>query len=195
MIARPDRSRMSVEDYLRLDEESAGERYEYIDGYAYMLAGGTADHAKISANMIRELSIALRESPCSVYTSDLKILLADKRRVYPDVSVSCDARDGGTRDFLEFPRLVVEVLSPSTEAYDRSQKFDYYRECSTLEEYVLIETQRQAVDIYRRAKGDLWTLHFFRTGDTLELTSLNVSFPLSALYQNVALLLNENKDE
>ena len=195
MIARPDRSLMSVEDYLRLDEESAGERYEYIDGYAYMLAGGTADHAKISANMIRELSIALRESACSVYTSDLKIRLANKGYVYPDVSVSCDARDGGTRDFLEFPSLIVEVLSPSTGAYDRGQKFDYYRECSTLEEYVLIDTQRQAVDIYRRAKGDLWTLHFFRTGDTLELTSLHVSFPLSALYQNVALPVNEHKDE
>ena len=195
MIARPNRSRMSIEDYLQLDKESAGERYEYIDGYAYMLAGGTADHAKISANMIRELSIALRESACSVYTSDLKIRLANKGYVYPDVSVSCDAHDGGTRDFLEFPRLVVEVLSPSTGAYDRSQKFDYYRECSTLEEYVLIETQRQAVDIYRRAKGDLWMLHFFRTGHTIELTSLHVSFPLSALYQNVALPSNEDEDK
>ncbi len=195
MIARLDRSRMSVEDYLRLDHESTGERYEYIDGYAYMLAGGTADHAKICANMIRELSVALQNSACSVYTSDLKMRLSEKRYVYPDISVSCDARDGGTRDFLQFPRLVVEVLSQSTAAYDRSQKFDYYRACPTIEEYVLVETQRRAVDVYRRAKKDLWTLHFFRSSDLIELTSLNVSFPMSAVYQNVLLPSDEDIDE
>ena len=195
MIARPDRSRMSVEDYLRLDEESAGERYEYIDGYAYMLAGGTADHSTICVNVTSQLNSRLANSGCRVYNSDMKVRVSETRYVYPDATVSCDERDRGTVETLRFPRLVVEVLSPSTGAYDRSQKFDYYRECSTLEEYVLIETQRQAVDIYRRAKGDLWTLHFFRTGDTLELTSLHVSFPLSALYQNVALPVNEHKDE
>src|SRR5258706_3922084 len=155
MIAQPNRSRMGIEEYLKLDHESQGERYEYIDGYAYLLAGGTADHAKISANMIRELSIALRDSPCSVYTSDLKIRLSERHYVYPDISVSCDTRDEGTKDFLQFPRLIVEVLSPSTGAYDRSQKFDYYRECPSIEEYVLIETQRQAMDVYRRVRKDL----------------------------------------
>jgi Uma2 family endonuclease len=87
-----------------------------------------------------------------------------------------------------------EVVSPSTEAYDRSQKFDYYRKCPTIEEYVLIDTQRQAVDVYRCARKDLWTLHFFRSGDIVELSSLNVSLPLAALYQNVLLPADDGRD-
>ncbi len=192
MVALPDRLRMSVEEYLSLDRESTDTRYEFIAGYAYMLAGGTADHAKISANIIRELSVSLRNTTCSVYTSDIKVRLSEKRYVYPDVSVSCDTQDGGTIDFLQSPRVIVEVLSPSTEAYDRGRKFDYYRSCPTIEEYVLVDTQRQAVDVYRRARKDLWTLHAFRAGDEIELTSLNLSFPITALYRNVALPPDED---
>jgi len=195
MIAYPDHTRMSVEAYLHLDDESMGERYEYVDGYAYLLAGGTTDHSKISVNVTRELSIRLQGGPCSVYNSDMKVRLAERRYLYPDLSVSCDERDGGTRSFLQFPRLIVEVLSPSTGLYDRSQKFDYYRTCPTLEEYVLVDTQRRAVDIYRRAKHDFWTLHFFREGDDVELTSVSLTIPLAALYQQVVLASDEEKNK
>ena len=195
VIAYPDHTRMSVEAYLQLDHESMGERYEYIDGYAYMLAGGTTDHGKISANIIYEVRVRLPESRCSVYTSDVKVRLAERRYLYPDISISCDERDDGTRNFLQFPRLIVEVLSPSTVAYDRIQKFDYYRTCPTLEEYVLVDTQRRAVDIYRRAKQDLWTLHFFREGDNIELTSLSLTIPLAVLYRQVVLASDEERSK
>src|SRR3989442_6005265 len=103
MIAEPDRSLMSLEAYLALDRSSMDERYEFIDGHVYMLAGGTANHSIISANMIGELRNALRNSSCRVYTSDMRIRLSEKRYVYPDVSVSCDAHDVGTVDTLQYP--------------------------------------------------------------------------------------------
>lgn len=193
MVARPDRSRMSVEDYLRLDNESTGERYEYIDGYAYMLAGGTADHSTICVNITSQLNSRLDNSGCRVYNSDMKVRLSKTRYVYPDATISCDEQDRGTVETLRFPRLVIEVLSQSTEGYDRGLKFEYYRACPTIEEYVLIETRRRAVDVYRRAKKNLWTLHLFRSEDMVELASLNATIPMSAIYRNVVLPMNEDE--
>lgn len=187
MVAKPDRLMMSVEDYLALERNSVEARYEFIDGYAYMLAGGTADHSTISINMTSLLNNLLRGSPCRVYNSDLKVRLSQRRYVYPDASVSCDQRDRGSIDTVQFPRLIVEVLSSSTEAYDRGRKFAFYRACPTVQEYVLVDTQRQAVEVYRRKADTLWTLHPFGPGDQVELASLSLSFPIAALYENVAL--------
>ncbi len=178
---------MSVEDYLTLDRSSVEVRYEYVDGYVYMLAGGTADHSTISINLTSLLHSLLRSSHCRVYNSDLKVRLSQKRYVYPDASVSCDQRDRGSSDTVQFPRLIVEVLSSSTEAYDRGRKFAYYRACPTIQEYVLIDTQRQAVEVYRRQSDTLWTLHPFGPGDQVELASLSLSFPISVIYENVEL--------
>jgi Uma2 family endonuclease len=187
MAAEPQRMLMSVEEYLTFDRNSLDARYEFIDGHVYILAGGTADHSVISANMIGELRNALRVGPCSVHTSDMRVRLSENRYVFPDVSVSCDTRDRGRIDILQYPRLIVEVLSPSTSAYDRSRKFSYYRACPTIQEYVLVETQWQAVEIFRRASENLWTYHFFGPGEQVELASLGVSFPIAALYENVEL--------
>lgn len=187
MVAQPYRTLMSVEDYLTLDRNSLEARYEFVDGYAYMLAGGTADHSLIGANIIRELGILLRGGLCRVFTSDMRVGLSRKRYFYPDASVSCDSRDRGTTDTLQYPRLIVEVLSTSTEAYDRGEKFNYYRTCPTIQEYILVNTQRQAVEVYRRASENLWTLHFFGPGEQVELESLNVSIPVAAIYENIDL--------
>ncbi len=174
---------MSVQDYFELERSNMEARYEYIDGYAYMLAGGTADHATIGGNVYAELRALLRRSPCRAYNSDMKVRLAEERFVFPDVSVSCDPRDRGTIDIVESPRLAVEVLSPSTQGYDRGEKARYYRACPTIEEYVLIEAQQQAVEVYRREK-DFWKLYAFGPGDTVILASLNVKVPISAIYEN-----------
>ncbi len=185
MVARPDRLRMSVEEYLTLDRNSTETRYEYIDGYAYALAGGTADHARISANLIGELRDALRGGPCSFFTSDVKVRISETRYVYPDVTVSCDPRDRGTVDILQSPHLIVEVLSPSTEAGDRGAKFADYRACPIIEEYVLVNTQRQAVEVYQREQEPFWRYTSFGPDDKIELTSLGISFPVSAVYEDV----------
>ena len=194
MVAQPQRLHMSIEDYLKLDQDRAGARYEYINGHAYLLAGGTANHSIISANLIRELSLALRGSSCLVYTSDLRVRLSEQRYVYPDVSVSCDPRDRGAVEHLQSPRLIVEVLSPSTEAYDRGKKFSYYRACPTIEEYLLVDSQQQIVEIYRREQNTFWMLHPLEPGDQVSLQSLGVSFPIAAVYENV-LFPEDTRDE
>src|SRR2546421_3756307 len=187
MAADPRGLSMSVEEYLELDRNSLDTRYEYIDGYVYMLAGGTADHSTIGINVITLLHRLLHSSSCRVYNSDLRVRLSKKRFVYPDVTVSCDPRDRGKIDIVEYPSLIVEVLSPSTEGYDRGRKFSYYRACPVLQEYVLIDAQRQAVEVFRRETENLWTLHPFGPGDTIELTSIGVSFLIDAVYENVML--------
>jgi Uma2 family endonuclease len=185
MVAQPHRKLISVEDYLTLDRNSVDARYEYIDGYAYLTSGGTLNHSTISINITSLLRNSLRGSSCRVYNSDARVCLSESRYVFPDASVSCDERDRGTGDTVYFPRLIVEVLSPSTEAYDRGKKFVYYRACPTIEEYVLVDTQLQAVDVYRRATDTLWTLHLFEAGDQVELTSLGISFAMSDIYEYV----------
>ena len=193
MVAQPQRSLMSVEEYLALDRASLDARYEYIDGYVIMMAGGTLDHSTISINLTSLLRPLLRGSSCRVYNSDARVRLVETRYVFPDATISCDERDRGRGDIIEFPRIVFEVLSPGTEAYDRGKKFIYYRSCPTIEEYVLIDTQQQAVDVYRRATETLWVLHLFSAGDIIELASLGLSFPIASLYENVT--FPENSDD
>jgi len=184
-MALPRESLMDVEDYLELDRTSIETRYEYIDGYVTMLAGGTANHALIGVNVTSMLRRLLRGGPCLVYNSDLRVRLSETRYVYPDASVSCDERDRGQTDMLRSPRLVVEVLSPATEAYDRGRKFAYYRDNPTIQEYVLIDSLRPIVELFRLEKNSLWTFHSFGPGDDVELASLQVRFPISAVYEDV----------
>ena len=184
MLDERSRSPMSVEDYLALDRNSIEARYEFIDGHAYQLTGGTADHSTISLNIMGAIYSLLRD-PCRIYNSDLRVQLSENRYVYPDASVSCDSRDRGQVDTIQYPRLAIEVLSPSTEAYDRGRKFGYYRACPTLQEYVLVDSQRQAVEVYRRETGNLWVLHAFGPGDEVDLASLDVRFPVAAVYEDV----------
>ena len=187
MVADPPRRFMSVEEYLELGRNSLDARYEFIDGVVTMLAGGTADHSRICVNVVSQLHNTLRGKPCQVFNSDLRVSISTTRYVYPDISVSCDPRDQeqGDSDIIHYPRVVIEVLSSSTEAYDRGRKFGYYRACPTLQEYVLVDSQRQAIDLYRRQTENLWTFHPFGPDDEVELKSINVHFPLASVYEDV----------
>jgi Uma2 family endonuclease len=189
MLAEPYRSLMTVEEYLELDRYSPNARYEFIDGVVTMMAGGTANHSRIGVNIVSQLHMALEDSPCNVYNADMRVSISPTRYVYPDISVSCDARDqeDGTTDILHYPTVVIEVLSPTTEAYDRTKKFSYYRECPTIQEIVYVSIQEEAVDLYRRATDKLWALHLYRSGDQVELKSINVRIPIAMLYARVEL--------
>jgi Uma2 family endonuclease len=176
---------MSVEEYLQLDRSSIETRYEYIDGYVTMLAGGTLDHATIGANIISILRRSLRGTPCRVFTSDARVLLSRTRFVYPDASVSFDEQDRGESENVQSPRLIVEVLSPSTEGYDRGRKFGFYRECPTIQEYLLIDAQHPMLEVYRREKHDFWILRAYRLDEDVELTNLGVRFAVNDVYEDV----------
>jgi Uma2 family endonuclease len=124
MAVDPHRLFMSVEEYLELDRSSLDARYEYIDGVVTMLAGGTTNHSRISVNMVSLLQAALRGSPCEVFNSDLRVSISSTRYVLPDASVSCDPHDlEGENDIIYSPRVIVAVLSLSTEATDRGKSF------------------------------------------------------------------------
>ena len=188
MAIQPEYLFMSVEDYLALDRSSQDARYEYVDGYAYVLAGGTANHSVIGVNIAGELRASLRGRSCVVYNTDIKVRLSENRYVRPDAAVSCDTRDHqGKIDIISHASAVFEVLSPSTEAYDRGKKSSYYRACPTIEEYVLVDTDRRYVEVYHRSGEAFWSLTTFESGDELQLASLNIHFPVDALYENTFL--------
>ena len=187
MLAEPNRTPMSVDEYFALDRSSRDVRYEYIDGVVTMLAGGTSNHSRISVNIINQLYMALEGKSCRVFNSDLKVRVSPTRYVYPDVFVSCDLDDleRGDSDIIQHACIVIEVLSPTTEAYDRIKKFSYYRDCPTIQEIVLVSTQEIAVDLYRRANDKLWALHLFSSGDRVDLKSINAIMPVEAIYRYV----------
>jgi Uma2 family endonuclease len=175
---------MSVEEYFELEENNPDTRYEYLDGYVYMMSGGSANHAAISGNIYAILRSLLRGSPCRVYNSDMKVLVSEKRYLHPDVVVSCDSRDRGTTDLIRSPRVVVEVLSPSTEARDRGRKLQCYLACPSIEEYLLVDFRSMRIEIYRQEQKK-WVYDALGADDEVELASLGVHFPVTGAYEDV----------
>ena len=184
MVAQPDRLYLSIEEFFALDRSNPEVRCEYIDGMVYMLAGGKLSHSRIKLNFAVLLSNLLRDSSCNVFDSDAYVRLAENRYVLPDVTVTCDPRDEDTDDAIQYPRLIVEVLSPSTEVHDRDRKFSYYRACPTIQEYVLVNTEHQSIEVRRRGQSRFWELAFFGPGEQVELNSLVISVSVNAIYRN-----------
>ena len=174
---------MSVEEYFELEENNPDTRYEYFDGYVYMMSGGSANHATISGNIYAILRNFLRGGPCRAYNSDMKVRVSEKRYFHPDVTVSCDPRDRGTAYFIQSPRLIVEVLSPSTEARDRGRKLQYYLACPSIEEYLLVDARSMRIEIYRKEQTK-WIYDAFEADDEVELTSLGIRFPVAYAYED-----------
>jgi Uma2 family endonuclease len=187
MVADPRPPLIGVEEYLTAELVSPV-KHEYIHGRVYAMSGGTANHATIAVNVVSLLRGHVRGGPCRVYNSDMKVQVDDSGLFfYPDASLSCDERDRGTVAAVRFPTLIVEVLSPSTEAFDRGDKFAYYRANATLQEYVLIGSERVTVECYRRGPGELWTLRPFAAGDDVTIESVGFRCPVAALYEDVQL--------
>lgn len=184
MVAYREPQYMTVDEWRELERTTPDAKYEYIDGQVYLMSGGSLAHSRISSNTVRALEDALADVPCYVYNSDASVRLSASRYAYPDISVSCDQADQPAVEQLQVqaPRVVIEVLSDSTEGKDRIRKAHLYRACPTIQEYVLIATKYQAVEVQRRA-GEEWTLHLFGPDDEIELASLGIRFPLAILYR------------
>ena len=202
MVAQPSQSprHMSVDDWRELERASHDIKHEYIDGRVYAMSGGSLAHSRIALNVCSALENALAAAgkPCFVYNSDAVARLSSRRYTYPDASVTCDERDQPTPDKTEVqtPRLIIEVLSASTEAYDRGEKFGYYRSCPHVQEYVLIATKYQTIEVYRRT-SPRWTYDAYGPGDEIELASLDIRLPLATLYRNAGVpeTLNDPEGE
>ena len=182
--------RVSFEEYTATVEQDPEHAYEYLDGRVYMMTAGSPDHAIIGSNTSGILRELLKDHGCIVYNSDVYFQVSEKYRVCPDVSVSCDPRDRGAQDVIRYPSLVVEVLSPATEARDRGEKSLQYRACPDIKEILLINAQFPIIELFRRETDKLWTLYTLQIDDTVQLTSLGVHFSVKDIYQDTALLEN-----
>ena len=179
---------ISVEAYLELDRTTLEGKYEYYDGFVRLMAGGTPQHAMISMNIGTTLNIALRESSCHVFTSDGRVQLSTAHYVYPDVTVSCSPEDTRDPTAIRSPRVVFEVLSPSTEKSDRNQKANMYRACASIEAYVLIDPQQLSVEVYQRM-GVFWQHFLYNTPDAIvDIAPLGAQIPILEMYRGVELL-------
>ena len=175
-----------VEEYLRL-EETAEERHEYFNGEVFTMSGGTPNHADIAVNLIGECRVPLRQIGCRIRGSDLGIKLPGGLYTYPDATISCAPEYDG--NFLLNPVVIFEVLSDSTEAYDRGRKFERYREIPAFREYVLIAQDRMYVEHSIRQTDREWmTKELKADQDQLCVVSLAVpvSVLLSSIYADVA---------
>src|SRR6187431_2573954 len=185
-VAEPARQTFSFEAYLELEEISPV-KHEFLAGQVWAMAGGTPDHAAISVNVSTLLNTSLRGRPCRVYSSDLRVrVLATGLGTYPDVTVVCgkaefDGEDRKQQTVIN-PRLIVEVLSPSTATYDRGEKLTHYQRISSLQELVLVAHDERRVDVWRRA-NDGWTLQSVTTG-SVDLQALAVEIPLAEIYRD-----------
>lgn len=177
---------MSVEDYLVLNRSSKDTRYEYLEGELRMLAGGSPDHSIIIANLTAAIKGPLKGSQCRVYNSDVQLKLSEKRYVFPDITISCDERDRNQKEMIHYPRVVIEVLSPTTEATDRGKKAAYYRACPSVQEYVMVDSEEVFIEVHRREE-ERWTINTFESGDTVTLESLGIQFPIEDAYEGTSL--------
>jgi Uma2 family endonuclease len=185
MNAAPETFRMSVKAYLALDNASPQTRYEYLNGRVMMMSGETRRHALMSANVIITLGQSLRGSSCRVFTSDARVMLSDARYVYPDVSVSCAAQSDTDLQTVTEPTVIVEVLSPSTEVYDRGLKLRRYRECPSLQAVLLISQEQPVVEVYRRQSADIWTIQTYYMDDIIGIETIGATLPVAEIYRDI----------
>ncbi|MEW6277397.1 MAG: Uma2 family endonuclease [Candidatus Eremiobacterota bacterium] len=185
-----ERRRFTPEEYLLL-EETSHTRNEYCHGEIFAMTGGTLNHNQIVGNLYRALSSALEGGPWRVFQSDVRRLVQTHTLfTYPDLIVVCGPLPlmPGRQDTLTDARLLIEVLSISTESYDRTDKFRMYRALSSLKEYVLVAQDRVAVERHHRLAGGSWEWkEYLSLDDSLELGSLALSLPLSRIYSDLPL--------
>ncbi|MFN6558600.1 MAG: Uma2 family endonuclease [Nostoc sp. ChiSLP01] len=188
MIAIPQQpQKMTVEEYLEWEPQQ-DVRYEYVYGEVFGMTGGTIPHNDIALNLYRALYPHLRSRGCRVNVSDVKVQgNFQNQYYYPDVIVSCDPQDINARKFIQNPKLLVEVLSPSTSAKDRGEKFTHYLTIPSLQEYILIDSEKISVEPYCRGEGRMWLYYRYTAGDAIAFSSIEFEFPIELLYEDVVL--------
>ena len=178
----------TAEEYLAL-ERQADYKSEYVDGEIFALAGASEPHNLIVTNCVGELRQQLKGKPCKLYSSDMRVQLAKSRRyTYPDLVIVCGKAEftDETRDTLTNPTLIIEVLSPSTESYDRGEKFEQYRKLDSLQTYVLVSQDKPLVEVFERQEGGRWLLSEYGGLDSsAPLPNINCELQLSEVYDRI----------
>ncbi|MEB3341495.1 Uma2 family endonuclease [Okeania sp.] len=188
MIAQPqDYQKMSQEEYLEWEAKQEF-RHEYIDGEIIAMTGSSIPHNKIAINFCIALMPHLRQKGCQVNVSDVKVQdHKNDRYFYPDLVITCNADDLKSRKFIQHPTVIIEILSPGTEKYDRGDKFKYYRQFPSLQEYVLVDQGAISVEIFQRGEGKSWQYCGYTEGESITLESIEFTCAIEVLYAGVNL--------
>jgi Uma2 family endonuclease len=194
MIALKENSpKLTPEEYFAWEEQQL-ERHEYIDGEVYAMSGGTINHGDIAENFLALLKAHLRGSGCKTLNSDCRASIVESTKyVYPDISVTCEDRDKTTTQYITYPCLIVEVLSPTTEAYDspsetlceRGNKFKMYRRNPSLKEYVLVSVDTINIELFRKTETGDWRIINYQSGDEVELKSVGLTCQIEQIYEDI----------
>jgi Uma2 family endonuclease len=187
IAAKENLPRFTPEEYFVWEDKQL-EKHEYIDGEVYAMSGGSKNHSLISVRFITLFANHLEGGSCETGNSDLRVNIVETNDyTYPDVSVTCDDRDKTTSQYITYPSLIVEVLSDSTEAYDRGGKFRMYRNNPILKDYLLVGSARIEMDLYHKNDAGDWMIINYQEGDVVELKSINLSFPIEQVYRGLVL--------
>ncbi len=165
-------------------ENTQVEKHEFVRGDVFAMVGGRRVHGLVLLNAAASLKRQLRGTACQVFADSLKLQIGQDI-FYPDVFVTCDPSDLRTEQIFAAPKLIVEVLSPSTEGYDRGSKFALYRGLASLLEYVLVHPDTREVSVFRRGTDGLFTLHDFSAARRVELASIGCAFEHEELFEGV----------
>ena len=179
--------RYTYREYLA-HEAASNVKHEFFDGEIYAMAGGSLAHAALSVNASAALLVAVRDRPCVVYSSDLKVrVLANGLTAYPDVTVICGgAETDPESDHVALnPTVVVEVTSPSTEDWDRGEKLDSYRRIPSLRQCVIVSHRERRIEVHHRDADGLWTVAAGGRGETVAIPSLGCTLAVDDVYRNV----------
>lgn len=176
---------LTAAEYLTWESEQPG-RHEYFHGETFAMGGASRRHVTVSGNVFAALDRVLENTPCRAYMADMKLLAhADHAYFYPDVFVTCDPADHQAEYMMRAPIVVFEVLSPTTAAYDRGDKFAAYRRISSLREFILIDPDKQRIEHYHRSTGNTWELRELEPGQPLNLPSLDAEIPAERIFRNL----------
>lgn len=194
---------MSEEEYHELEHLNPERKYEYIAGLAYMMSGGSVGHDRLAYNVRSSLDARLHSGSCTAFGVDVQVLVGVKKSgrkhyMYPDTTVSCNPADSRIDNTLiEFPKVVVEVLSPSTETKDRGVKLKAYQKCPTIQEIVLVSQFAQYVEIWQRdtQNVEMWQYRHYGFGEIVYFASIDVHVEIEELYRGLNFTLEEEDEE
>jgi Uma2 family endonuclease len=177
--------KFGFEDYLAW-EEGQTEKHEFVRGETFAMAGARREHVTVCVNLASAFKNHLCGTPCRAYMADMKLRVETvDTGFYPDVMVSCDRGDHAASRFLSRPTLLVEVLSDSTAAYDRGDKFADYRKLDSLQEYVIVDIDARRVECFRRNAENRWVLYDFAGEEAAEFASIGLTMPLASVFEDV----------
>lgn len=187
IVAKDDFPKLTPEEYFAWEEKQL-EKYEYIEGEVYAMGGGSKNHSLIAVRLTTLFSNHLEGGSCETGNSDLRInIVGTNDYTYPDVTVTCDKRDQTTTQYISYPCLIVEVLSQSTEAYDRGGKFRMYSQNPVLQDYLLVSSTEVAADLYQKKETGEWIIVNYKEGDIIKLKSIDLSFNIEKIYRGIFL--------